>query len=144
VTAGMLADTQPLLAPLACAGIGAVTALGLWLAARRGGPMATPMRFLAAVAGAWLAVCLAYAINRPAMSFTAYLINSTLATEIIAAIGAAFYVGCLLRPRRAGASGGSRRGRAPVATVLRPSGRRDADGVGVRACSLSAARHAGR
>ena len=99
MTAGMLADTQPLLAPLACAGIGAATALGLWLAARRGGPMATPMRFLAAMAGAWLAVCLAYTINRPAMSFTAYLINSTLATEIIATVGAAFYIGCLLRPR---------------------------------------------
>jgi hypothetical protein len=61
--------------------------------------MATPLRFLAAVAGAWLTVCLAYTINRPAMSFATYLLNSTLATEIIAAVGAAFYVGCLLRPR---------------------------------------------
>jgi len=59
--------------------------------------MATPLRFLAAVAGAWLTVCLAYAINRPAMPFATYLITSTLVTEIIAAVGAAFYVGCLLR-----------------------------------------------
>jgi hypothetical protein len=61
--------------------------------------MATPLRFLAAVAGAWVAVCLAYAVNRPAMSFATYLISSTLATKIIAAVGAAFYVGCMLRPR---------------------------------------------
>jgi hypothetical protein len=61
--------------------------------------MATPFRFLAAVAGAWLTVCLAYAINRPETSFPAYLVSSTLATEIIAAVGAAFYVGCFLRPR---------------------------------------------
>jgi len=99
VTAGILADTGPLLSPLAWAGVGAVAAFGLWLAARRGGPMATAIRFLAAVAGAWLAVCLAYAINRPETSFPAYLVSGTLATEIIAAVGAAFYVGCFLRPR---------------------------------------------
>ena len=61
--------------------------------------MATPLRFLAAVAGAWLAVCLAYMINRPEMNFPTYLVSSTLATEIVAAVGAAFYVGCFLRPR---------------------------------------------
>ncbi|MCX5683453.1 MAG: hypothetical protein NT049_07200, partial [Planctomycetota bacterium] len=33
------------------------------------------------------------------MSFATYLVSSTLATEIIAAVGAAFYIGCLLRPR---------------------------------------------
>ena len=99
MTAEILTDTQPLLGPLAWAGAGGAAALGLWLAAKRGKSWATPLRFLAAVAGAWMAVCLAYAINRPSMTFTSYLMASTLATEIIAAIGAAFYTACLLRPR---------------------------------------------
>ena len=74
----------------------------MWLAARGGRPLATPLRFLAALAGSWVVLCLGYVFARPETTFTTYLATSTLVTEIIAVAGGACYIGSLFtrRPSR--------------------------------------------
>jgi len=99
VTPVMPAFIEPtLFAPLGAAA-GALAAGGLWLLGRRIKSAAVALRFLAAVAGAWAALCAAYLAVRPPMSFRTYLLTSTLGTEVIAAVGAACYVGSALRRR---------------------------------------------
>jgi hypothetical protein len=57
-----------------------------------------PLRFLAAVAGTWMLLCLAYTVRPAGTTFRAYLLTGTLATEIIAAAGLACYLGSVFRP----------------------------------------------
>jgi hypothetical protein len=97
VNPSILAISDPALLPPLGAALGAIATAGLWLAARRGGPAAMPLRLLAAVAGTWLALCLAYVILRPDTTFAAYLLTSTDGTKIIAAVGLACYLGSVLR-----------------------------------------------
>ncbi len=91
-----LAIADTMLAPLALGGVGAVAAVGFWLAARWDQRLAIPLRFMAAMAGMWLALCLAYVIVRPDGTFTDFLTTSAMVTELVAAIGGAYYLGSLL------------------------------------------------
>jgi hypothetical protein len=94
-----LAFSDTLVAPTALGGLGAVAAVGFWLAARWGRRLTIPLRVLATVAGTWLALCLGYILARVESPFTSYLISGTLVTELVAAIGAACYVVSLLTHR---------------------------------------------
>jgi hypothetical protein len=85
--------------PLAWGGLGAVAAIGFWLAARWQRDMAIVLRFMAAMAVAWLALCLTYALAQPDSTFTTYLASSTLATQVIAGMGLVAYIGSLFRHR---------------------------------------------
>jgi len=88
----VLAIADDWFAPIAWAAVGIVAAAGCWFAAKPGRSHAMPLRFLTVIAVTWSAVCLAYAAMRPEISFSAYLLRSTLATDVIAAMGALTYV----------------------------------------------------
>ncbi len=92
-----IADTP--LPSLGWAAAGTAAGAALWLAARPRRKAGVPLRFLAAVAAAWVAVCLGYALAGSEETFSAYLATSTLATQILAAVGAIFYLRGLLRFR---------------------------------------------
>lgn len=95
----ILGTGETLLAPLWWAALGAAAGAALWLVARPRRKAGVPLRFLAAVAAAWVAVCLAYGFVGTEKTFSAYLLTSTLATETIAAVGTIFYLRGLLRFR---------------------------------------------
>jgi len=97
----ILAERAGLTAPLAGAAAGATVTFLLWLLGRGRGQRGLPMRFLGAVAAAWTAVCGAYVAARPGVPFGEYLLTGRLPTEVIAAVGAAFYVTALARFRPA-------------------------------------------
>lgn len=124
------AISLPSSAPAAFAGAGAVVAVVLWLAARRWPSLGMPLRFLTAVAATWAAVCAAYAVLRPDIAFPEYLLTSTLATEVIAVVGAAVYIAglALFQPgvrqwRKSGAlvAGVTLIGSAFVRAAIQPS-----------------------
>jgi len=79
------------------AAVGAAAAAAFWLAGRARPQFAMPLRFLAAVSGTWLALCVAYMVVRPPAALADYLATSTLVTEIIAAAGVALYAAGLVR-----------------------------------------------
>ncbi|MGB2998907.1 MAG: hypothetical protein WBC59_09775 [Phycisphaerae bacterium] len=87
----------PVWAPPAIAvGSGILIGLVLWLFARsrrRGGLL---LRFLAALAGAWSVMCLAYWAQWPGVSFRQYLASGTLATAALGGVGALLYVAALI------------------------------------------------
>ncbi len=97
----MLATTDALTAPLLGALGGAALALLLWHVGKRRGKQGVPLRFLGALAAAWVALCLGFLVVRPGGGFAAYLLESPLATEVLALVGAAFYVHALVRFRPA-------------------------------------------
>jgi hypothetical protein len=102
-----LAITDAMIAPLALGGLGAAATLGLWLAARWGLRLAMPLRFLATLAGTWLVLCVAYVIVNPGIPFISWhagsktdsFLATAMVTELVAAIGTAFYIGSLLSRR---------------------------------------------
>jgi len=97
----ILANSEGLLAPLGGTVGGAALTFILWLLGRLQGKQGVPLRFLGAVAAAWTAVCLGYLLAEPTRSLTEYLLTGRLPTEIIAGVGAAFYVHGLVRFRPA-------------------------------------------
>ena len=94
---GFLVMAEIPFAPLAWAAPGAAAAVLFWLAARARPQIAVPLRFLAIAAGTWFAVCILYMVVRPEPAFGAYLMTSTLVTEIIAVVGTVCYVAGLVR-----------------------------------------------
>jgi len=97
----ILANTEGPLSPLGSVVGGAAVTFALWFLGRPGGKKGVPLRFLGAAAAAWTAVCLGYLLVRPEASLTDYLLTGRLPTEIIAGVGAAFYVHALVRFRPA-------------------------------------------
>ncbi|HUU93346.1 MAG TPA: hypothetical protein VM238_19300 [Phycisphaerae bacterium] len=87
------------LASLGWAALGAASGAAFWLLARPRRKAGMPLRFLAAIAAAWVAVCLGYGLLGTEKTFSAYLLTSTLATKTIAAVGTLFYLRGLLRFR---------------------------------------------
>jgi len=109
---GCLAIAETSFAPLAWAAPGAAAAALFWWSARARPQYAMPLRFLSIAFGTWFAVCIVYMVARPEAPFGAYLMTSTLVTEIIAVAGAACYVTGLIR-----FPGGERRWRESSALV---------------------------
>lgn len=97
----ILANSEGLLAPLGGTVGGAALTFILWLLGRLQGKQGVPLRFLGAVAATWTAVCLGYLVADQADSLTDYLLTGHLPTEIIAGVGAAFYMHGLVRFRPA-------------------------------------------
>jgi len=95
----ILAKTEGLPAPVVGVAAGAAVTLALWLLGRHRGRKGVPVRFLGAAAATWTAVCLGHLLVRPAAGFLEYLRTGRLPTEIIAGVGAAFYVHALVRFR---------------------------------------------
>ena len=95
----MLGIGETSLASLGWAAVGAAAGTALWWLARPRRKAGVPLRFLAALAAAWVAVCLAYAFLGTEKTFSAYLLTSRLATRTIAAVGTIFYLRGLLRFR---------------------------------------------
>ena len=95
----ILATSGKSLAPLVWASAGAGAGVALWLLARPRGKAGLPLRFLAAVAAAWVAACLVYLAAGQERTFTDYLLTSPLAIEVIAVVGRIFYLRGLLRFR---------------------------------------------
>jgi len=87
------------LASLGWAVLGAASGAALWWVARPRRKAGVPLRFLAALAAAWVAVCLGYGLLGAGQTFAAYLLTSTLATKILAAVGTIFYLRGLVRFR---------------------------------------------
>ena len=87
------------LASLGWAALGAACGAAFWLLARPRRKAGMPLRFLAAIAAAWVAVCLGYGLLGTEKTFPAYLLTSTLATKTLAAVGTIFYLRGLLRFR---------------------------------------------
>jgi len=97
----ILSNTEGPLAPLGGVVGGAAVTFALWLLGQRRGKKGVPVRFLGAATAAWTAVCLGYLLARPDVPLADYLLTERLPTEIIAGVGAAFYVHALVRFRPA-------------------------------------------
>ncbi|MCX5648897.1 MAG: hypothetical protein NTX40_07365, partial [Planctomycetota bacterium] len=85
-------------APAAGAAGGTAAGLLLWFLAKSQthGRLALLLRFLAAIAGAWTAVCLAYWFQAGQLTFGRYLAASTLATAVLAGAGVVLYAAALI------------------------------------------------
>jgi len=82
--------------PAIAAGSGVLVGLVLWLFARSRRRGTLLLRFLAALAGAWSVMCLAYWTQWPGVSFRQYLAGGTLATAVLGGVGALLYVAALI------------------------------------------------
>ncbi|MGB2614158.1 MAG: hypothetical protein WBD63_10220 [Phycisphaerae bacterium] len=82
--------------PLLGGALGASAAVLLWLLARWRQQGALLLRFLAAVACGWTAVCLAYLVQEGRPAFSHYLAASTVVTLALAAVGVVLYVAAFI------------------------------------------------
>ncbi len=92
----LLAISNPLVVPAVGAGLGLGAAAATFLMLRATGRAAMLLRFFAALALTWVALCGVYVLARPAMTFGAYLRRGEAATITLAAAGAVWYLAAFI------------------------------------------------
>ena len=92
----LAAITNPLVVPAVGAAAGLAAGGGLYLAGRSNRREGLILRFLAAAAISWAALCLAYVVASRDVTFQAYLLGSPLVACVVAAAGMGFYILALM------------------------------------------------